>query len=151
MPKTNPWVGIQSMGALDQKLYQQRKNNPAPSPTRTVSKETNEQAATEAQEQPPSINEEKTKKGRNNVVTSSRHDVNYRAWRDIIENTETHNSSLRLTAEENFAVEDVITDLKRQLKIKISLNEVARLGLLYLVHDFKKHREKSLLYKVKKS
>ncbi len=150
MPKDNPWAGIQSMGALDQKLYQQQ-NNSAPSPTRTVSKETNEQAATEAQEQPPSINEEKTKKGRNNVVTSSRHDVNYRVWRDIIENTETHNSSLRLTAEENFAVEDVITDLKRQLKIKTSLNEVARLGLLYLVHDFKKHREESLLYKVKKS
>jgi hypothetical protein len=151
MPKDNPWAGIQSMGALDQKLYQQQKNNPTPSPTRTVPKETNEQTVTEALEQPPSVNEEQSNKGSDDVETSSRHDVNYRVWRDIIENTETHNSSLRLTAEENFAVEDVITDLKRQLKIKTSLNEVARLGLLYLVHDFKKHREKSLLYKVKKS
>ena len=151
MPKANPWVGIQQMGALDQKLYRQQKNNTAPAPTKAVSKGTHQQAATEAQEQPPSINEEKSNKGRNNVVTSSRHDVNYRAWRDIIENTETHNSSLRLTAEENFAVEDVITDLRRQLKIKTSLNELARLGLLYLIHDFKKHRENSLLYKVKKS
>ena len=151
MPKDNPWAGIQSMGALDQKLYQQQKNNSAPSPTRTVSKETNEQAVTVAQEQPPSVNDEKTKKGSDKVITSSRHDVNYRTWRDIIENTETHNSSLRLTAEENFAVEDVITDLKRHLKVKTSLNELARLGLLYLIHDFKKHRENSLLYKVKKS
>ena len=151
MPKDNPWAGIQSMGALDQKLYQQQKNNPAASPTSAVPKEPNEQTAPAAQEQQPVANEEKSTKASDDVETSSRHDVNYRVWRDIIENTETHNSSLRLTAEENFAVEDVITDLKRQLKIKTSLNEIARLGLLYLVHDFKKHREKSLLYKVKKS
>ncbi len=151
MSKANPWVGIQQIGALDQKLYHQQKNTTAPSPSKPVSKGTHELAATEAQEQPSSVNEEKNNKGIKDVATSSHHDVNYRVWRDIIENTETHNSSLRLTTEENFAVEDVITDLKRQLKIKTSLNEVARLGLLYLIHDFKKHRENSLLYKVKKS
>jgi len=69
----------------------------------------------------------------------------------MIENTETHNSSLRLTTEEGEEVEDVIKELKRQLKVKTSLNEIARLGLLYLVHDFKKHRERSLIYRVKKS
>ena len=74
-----------------------------------------------------------------------------RAWRDIIENTETHNSSLRLTTEESEHIEDLITDLKRKFKIKTSLNEIARLGLLHIVQDFKKHGENSLIYKVKKS
>jgi hypothetical protein len=84
-------------------------------------------------------------------MTSSRHDVNHRTWRDIIENTETHNSSLRLTTEEGEHIEDLITDLKRKFKIKTSLNEAARLGLLYIVQDFKKNGENSLIYKVKKS
>jgi len=44
-----------------------------------------------------------------------------------------------------------IKELKRQLKVKTSLNEIARLGLLYLVHDFKKKRERSFIYQVKKS
>lgn len=86
-----------------------------------------------------------------NVMTSSLQDVNYRDWKDVIENTETHNSSLRLTNEENYAVEDLVNDLKRKLKIKTSLNEIARLGILYIIKDFKKNREKSLVYKVKKS
>lgn len=86
-----------------------------------------------------------------NIMTSSLHDVNYREWKDIIENTETHNSSLRLTNEENYAVEDLVNDLKRKLKVKTSLNEIARLGILYIINDFKKNREKSLIYKVKKS
>jgi len=37
------------------------------------------------------------------------------------------------------------------MKIKTSLNEAARLGLLYILEDFKKNKEKSLIYKVKKS
>ena len=85
------------------------------------------------------------------VTTSSLHEVNYRELKDIIENTETHNSSLRLTNEENYAVEDMVNELKRSLKVKTSLNEVVRLGLLYIIHDFKANREKSLIYKVKKS
>ena len=85
------------------------------------------------------------------VMTSSHHDVHYRAWRDIIENTETHNSALRLTREERYEVEDTIQDLERKHKIKTSLNEVARLGLLSIIHDYKKNKQQSLLYKVKKS
>jgi hypothetical protein len=85
------------------------------------------------------------------VTTSSRHDVDYRAWRDIIENTETHNSALRLTREERYEVEDTIQDLERKHKIKTSLNEVARLGLLSVIQDYKKNKQQSLLYKVKKS
>ena len=53
------------------------------------------------------------------VVTSIRNEVTLRDWKDIIENTETHNSSLRLTNEENYAVEDLINELKRSLKIKV--------------------------------
>lgn len=85
------------------------------------------------------------------VTTSSRHDVNYRAWRDIIENTETHNSALRLTREERYEVEDMIQDLERKHKIKTSMNEVARLGLLSIIQDYKENKQHSLLYKVKKS
>jgi hypothetical protein len=84
-------------------------------------------------------------------MTSSRLDVNLRGWKDTIENTETHNSSLRLTTEEGEHIEDLITDLKRKHKIKTSLNEVARLGLLHIVQDFKKNGANSLIYKVKKS
>ncbi len=100
-----------------------------------------------------STNEEKSinQEGVSDVVTSLLQDVNIREWRDIIENTETHNSSLRLTNDEVYEVEDLINELRRNLKIKTSLNEVARLGLLYIIHDFKKKREKSLVYKVKKS
>jgi hypothetical protein len=52
------------------------------------------------------------------VVTSSRHDVNYRAWRDLIEDTETHNSSLRITRREKFDIEDFIKDLERKHAVK---------------------------------
>jgi len=45
------------------------------------------------------------------VTTSARQDVPFRAWRDIIENTETRGSSLRMTNDEVFAVEDMIKDL----------------------------------------
>ena len=96
-----------------------------------------------------------THKGMNevkpDVTTSSLHEVNFRVWKDTIENTETHSSSLRLTNEENYAVEDLVNELKRSLKVKTSLNEAARLGLLYIIRDFKQNREKSLIYKVKKS
>ncbi len=138
MPKDNPWAGISNMGALDQKLYKQSEP-PRPSSPATPAPKSS------------SRHDEKSTQRKHDAMTSRRDDVDYRAWRDIIENTETHNSSLRLTAEENFAVEDVITELKRHLKVKTSLNELARLGLLYLIHDFKTHRENSLLYKVKKS
>lgn len=89
--------------------------------------------------------------GVNDVMTSLLQDVSLRGWKDIIENTETHNSSLRLTSNEVYEVEDLINELRRNLKVKTSLNEVARLGLLYIIHDFKKKRERSLVYKVKKS
>jgi len=85
------------------------------------------------------------------VTTSSRHDVNLRTWKDIIENTETHNSSLRITNNEKYDIKDLIDELERKYKIKTSLNEIARLGILYIVHDFKKDKLHSLIMKVKKS
>jgi len=93
----------------------------------------------------------KTQKTLTDVMTSVLQDVNLRDWRDTIENTQTRGSSLRLTNEEIYAVEDVIKDLERLLHIKTSINELARLGLLFLIHEFKQNGEKSLVYKVKKS
>lgn len=85
------------------------------------------------------------------VMTSSLHDVNLKAWQEIIENTETQNSALRLTSEERYAVEDVVNDLRRNERVKTSMNEIARLGILLLIHDYKKRRHSSILYGVKKA
>jgi hypothetical protein len=95
--------------------------------------------------------EEKSHDGRHDVTTSSRHDVNYRACRDVIENTETQNSALRLMREERYEIEDLVSDLERKHKIKTSMNELVRLGLLHLLHDYKANKTESLVYKVKKS
>ena len=92
-----------------------------------------------------------TKEVRHDVMTAQHHDVDYRSWRDIIENTETHNSALRLTREERYQIEDMIQDLERTHKIKTSMNEVARLGLLAVIADYKKRKREALIYKVKKS
>jgi hypothetical protein len=149
MTNTDPYAKLGG-GALDQELFK-KKTTPPPHATDTAKTHPRRLKApgTPAPRQ-GSIRKESTPISPD-VVTSSLQDVNLRDWKDMIENTETHNSSLRLTTEEGDDVEDVITDLKRQLKVKTSLNEIARLGLLYLLHDFKKHRENSLIYKVKKS
>ncbi len=124
-----------------------------PSPTQETPHNTPLENSTSITQRNNTVTKQKkiTNLAMNDVTTSLLHDVNFRKWRDIIENTETHNSSLRLTTEEAEDVEDLIQELKRKLKLKTSLNEVARLGLLYILHDFKKNREKSLVYKVKKS
>jgi len=93
----------------------------------------------------------KIKSSKNDVMTSSRQDANLRKWRDVIEDTETHNSALRMTKEERYDVEDLVSELRRKFKIKTSMNEVARLGLLYIINDFKKDKTKALIIKVKKS
>ena len=100
---------------------------------------------------PKATKETESQKTLADVMTSLLQDVNLRDWRDTIENTQTRGSSLRLTNEEIYAVEDVIKDLERLLNIKTSINELARLGLLFLIHDLKQNGEKSLAYKVKKS
>lgn len=88
---------------------------------------------------------------RHDVMTSSRQDDNLRRWRDIIEDTETHNSALRITNDESYEIEDMINELRRKYKIKTSMNEIARLGLLYIIDDFKKDKRNALIIKVKKS
>jgi hypothetical protein len=85
------------------------------------------------------------------VVTSLLQDVNKRGWKEIIENTETHNSTIRLSLMEREKIEDVVRELRRKHKIKTSMNELARLGLLVLAQDFKKHRSKSIIADVKTS
>jgi hypothetical protein len=100
---------------------------------------------------PRASQDDASHESRHDVTTSSRQDVNYRAWKDIIENTETHNSALRLTREERYDVEDVVSALERTHHIKTSMNELARLGLLSILRDYKQHKKESLVYKVKKS
>jgi len=84
------------------------------------------------------------------VMTSHFPSANLKHWQEIIENTETQNSALRLTCEERYAVEDAVNELRRQYGIKTSMNEIARLGLLLLIHDFKQHKKVSLIHQVKK-
>jgi hypothetical protein len=87
----------------------------------------------------------------NDAITSSRHGTNLRKWRDIIEDTEVQNSALRVTKEERYAIEDLVSELRRKYKIKTSMNEIARLGLLYIIDDFKKEKQQALIIKVKRS
>jgi hypothetical protein len=88
---------------------------------------------------------------RHDGVTSCLQEIDLKQWQEVIENTETQNSALRLTREERYAVEDVINELRRQYGIKTSMNEVARLGLLLLVHDFQQSKKASLIHQVKKA
>ena len=147
MSQNDPYAKLGG-GALDQELF--KKHTPLSSTDhsdKAIKSPTPESPPLARKQNRKKVNKSET----NDVITSLRHDVNLRAWRDIIENTETHNSSLRLTTEEGEQIEDLITNLKRKYKIKTSLNEVARLGLLHIVQDFKKNGEDSLVYKVKKS
>ena len=136
-------------GALDQELFKKKQ------PPLSSTDDSDKTIKSPTPESPPPARQQSNKKvskaAPDDVATSSLHDANLRVWRDMIENTETHNSSLRLTTEEGEHIEDLITDLKRTYKIKTSLNEIARLGLIHIVQDFKKHGENSLIYKVKKS
>jgi hypothetical protein len=103
---------------------------------------------------PPLQQEELTavrQDGMSDVTTSLLQDVDLKRWREQIEDTETQNSSLRLTSEERYVIEDIISELQRKERIKTSMNEVARLGLLFLIHEFKKNRRMSILYRVKKA
>lgn len=56
-----------------------------------------------------------------------------------------------MTNEERYDIEDLVSELRRKFKIKTSMNEIARLGLLYIINDFKKDKTQSLIIKVKKS
>ncbi len=41
-----------------------------------------------------------------------------RVWRDIVQDTETHNTAFRLTSRERDQIEDLVLDLRRKHKIK---------------------------------
>lgn len=84
------------------------------------------------------------------VVTSLLEEVDIAGWRELITDTETHNSALRLSASERDSVEDLVRDLKRKERIKTSMNELARLGLLLLVDDFRRRGAKSIIHRIKK-
>ena len=135
-------------GALDQELFKKQSPLSSTDNSDKTLKSPMHESSPPARKQ---SNKKVYKSATNDVMTSSLHDANLREWKDTIENTETHNSSLRLATEEGEHIEDLITGLKRKYKIKTSLNEIARLGLLHIVQDFKKNGENSLIYKVKKS
>ncbi|MBN1618631.1 hypothetical protein JW887_04825 [Candidatus Dojkabacteria bacterium] len=111
------------------------------------------------QKEKPKVKRSKRTSRRHDVMTSSHQkvhkqttgDTDYRGWRKVIENTEVQNSSLRLTPDEKNNIEDLTMTLKRKYKIKTSMNELARLGLLYLLADFDKDSSESLIVKVKES
>jgi hypothetical protein len=124
--------------AVDQAIEVKHQKDLSPTPL-PVTKTIEKKPQTEAKSQ------------NHDVMTSSRQDVNLRKWRDIIEDTEVHNSALRLTNEERYDLEDLVSELRRKYKIKTSMNEIARLGLLYIVDDFKKDKHNALIIKVKKS
>ncbi len=136
-------------------IVEERKNELDSSPLFQSKKPAPSRLPEKVQDTKPAVKKQKTeaetKDKRHDVTTSPRHDINYREWRDIIENTETHNSALRITREERYEVEDVVSDLERKQRIKTSMNELARLGLLSIIRDYKTNKQESLIIKVKKS
>ena len=106
-----------------------------------------------------------------NVVTPRRHDavtgvnqpgahgvsvsvlegVDLDGWREVLANTETHSSTYRLTEGERRLAEDLVRDLWRTYRIKTSMNELARLGLMLLEHDFRRRKSQSIINDIKKS
>ncbi|MCC7018582.1 MAG: hypothetical protein IT332_02425 [Ardenticatenales bacterium] len=71
-------------------------------------------------------------------------------WRKVLAVSETHNSALRLSAQERDDIEDCVLLLRRKFGIKTSMNELARLGLLLLVRDVRTRKNESLVCAVKK-
>ncbi|MCC7018569.1 MAG: hypothetical protein IT332_02360 [Ardenticatenales bacterium] len=71
-------------------------------------------------------------------------------WRKVLAVSETHNSALRLSAQERDDIEDCVLLLRRKFGIKTSMNELARLGLLLLVRDVRTRKSESLVCAVKK-
>lgn len=99
----------------------------------------------------PTVSTSVTHDAMNDVVTSLLEGVDVSRWRELLAGTETHNASLRLSALERDEVEDLVRDLRRADHIRTSMNELARLGLLLLVHDFRRRGKKSVINRVKKS
>ncbi len=120
-------------------------HSPAPSTPEEQRREEQQQESHQAK--PPDVATDVTIDG----MTSQLPDVKLKVWQEIIENTETQNSALRLTKEERYAVEDLVNELRRKYGIKTSMNEIARLGLLLLIHDFKQHKQAALIHHVKKA
>jgi len=84
-------------------------------------------------------------------VTPFLQGVDLGSWRETIDNTELHNSALRISRLERQSIEDLVILLRRKYGIKTSMNELARIGLLVLAHDVNKRDKKSIIHRVKKS
>lgn len=100
----------------------------------------------------PDVTDEVNESSRSDVVTDVmtsvlREDITL--WRRILAGSETHNSALRVSAQERDDVEDCVLLLRRKFGIKTSMNEMARLGLLLLVRDVRTRKSESIVCAVK--
>lgn len=100
----------------------------------------------------PDATAEVSESPRHDVMTdvmTSVHPEDISLWRKVLAVSETHNSALRLSAQERDDIEDCVLLLRRTFGIKTSMNELARLGLLLLVHDVRTRKSESLVGAVK--
>ena len=74
----------------------------------------------------------------------------YELWGEIIADASTQHTTVRLTAQESDNVSGFTRKLRRKHKIRISMNELARLGLLFLMDDFNDNGNDSIVAKAKK-
>lgn len=71
-------------------------------------------------------------------------------WRKKLDDKTGSNSSLRIPKDEKRPVEDMLTDLERRYGYSISMNDLARLGLMLLTNDFKRKRSRALVLEILK-
>jgi hypothetical protein len=158
MKKRRPTDAISSELSQSSVFFQERKG--AATKPRLSSPEPSRSPAAPVQKKQPKetkpssskeIKQDSNNDVNHDVMTSLSQDVDLRTWQEIIENTETQNTALRLTTEERYAIEDAVNELRRKYGIKTSMNEVARLGLILIIHDFKQNKKESMIHKVKKA
>jgi hypothetical protein len=71
-----------------------------------------------------------------------------KAWRKKLSDKTGSNSSLRIPEGEKRPVEDMVIELRRRYGYQVSINDLARLGLIMFTHDFRRRKSKSLILEV---
>jgi len=69
-------------------------------------------------------------------------------YEQIVNRKHLSSSTFRFQPEELQALEEVFTKLDRQKPGRLSRNDIARLGLIWLFEDFKQHGDESVLAEV---
>src|SRR5687768_1155504 len=128
MKKQLPTDVIRSELAHSSVFFQKSAVKDKPSKPHSSSPEPSHSPAAPAQDKQPSnkpFNEEVKHDAKtvsnidvnHDVMTSLSQDIDLRKWQEIIENTETQNTALRLTTEERYAIEDAVNELRRKYGI----------------------------------